>query len=51
VLNGTQGVNEVVAGLIGQGMSILDLLKKSTVPAPAPSANGSTPAALDKVAS
>src|SRR5580700_8410886 len=29
VLNGTQGVNEVVAGLIGQGMSILDLLKKT----------------------
>ena len=30
ILNGTQGVNEVVAGLIGQGMSILDLLKKSS---------------------
>ena len=30
VLNGTQGVNEVVAGLIGQGMPILDLLKKSS---------------------
>ena len=29
VLNGTQGLNEVVAGLIGQGMSILDLVKKS----------------------
>jgi len=29
ILNGTQGVNEVVAGLIGQGLSILDVLKKS----------------------
>jgi uncharacterized membrane protein YqiK len=47
VLNGTQGVNEVVAGLIGQGMSILDLLKKSGSMAPSPSANGASPAALD----
>lgn len=31
VLNGTQGVNEVVAGLVGQGRSILDTLKQSTV--------------------
>jgi flotillin len=30
VLNGTQGVNEVVAGLVGQGLSILDTLKQST---------------------
>jgi len=30
VLSGTQGVNEVVAGLVGQGLSILDTLKKST---------------------
>jgi flotillin len=30
VLNGTQGVNEVVAGLVGQGLSILDTLKHST---------------------
>jgi uncharacterized membrane protein YqiK len=30
VLNGTQGVNEVVTGLVGQGLSILDTLKKST---------------------
>jgi uncharacterized membrane protein YqiK len=29
ILNGTQGVNEVVTGLIGQGLSILDALKKS----------------------
>jgi flotillin len=50
VLNGTQGVNEVVAGLVGQGISILDLLKKTTAVAPAPSANGTTTAALDKIA-
>src|SRR6266704_4215443 len=29
VLNGTQGVNEIVTGLVGQGLSILDTLKKS----------------------
>ena len=50
VLNGTEGVNEVVAGLIGQGMAILDLLKKAAATAPAPSANGTTPAALTKSA-
>jgi flotillin len=50
VLNGTQGLNEVVAGLVGQGISILDLLRKSTAVAPAPSANGTSPAALDKIA-
>ena len=50
VLNGTQGVNEVVAGLVGQGISILELLKKTTAVAPAPSVNGATPAALDKIA-
>jgi uncharacterized membrane protein YqiK len=50
VLNGTQGVNEVVAGLLGQGFSILDLLKKSGLVASAPSGNGAVPAALDKIA-
>ena len=30
VLNGTQGVSEVLAGLVGQGLSILDTLKQST---------------------
>jgi flotillin len=49
VLNGTQGVNEVVAGLVGQGFSILDLLKKSGVTAPAATANGTAPAALNKI--
>ena len=39
VLNGTQGLNEVVAGLIGQGMSILDLVKKA-----AANGNGGSPA-------
>ena len=50
VLNGTQGVNEVMAGLVAQGVSILDLLKKSTAVAPVSSANGATSAALDKIA-
>ena len=50
VLNGTQGVNEVVAGLVGQGLTILDLLKKSAATAPVPSVNGTAPAALDKIA-
>jgi uncharacterized membrane protein YqiK len=50
VLNGTQGVNEVVAGLIGQGISILDLLKKSAMAAPATAADGNGRAALDKIA-
>jgi flotillin len=50
VLNGTQGVNEVVAGLVGQGISILDLLKKSAVTPQAPSTNGTSAAALDKIA-
>ena len=39
ILNGTQGVNEVVTGLVGQGMSILDTLKKSA----AVTANGASP--------
>lgn len=29
ILNGTQGVSEVVTGLVGQGLSILDTLKRS----------------------
>jgi flotillin len=33
VLNGAQGVNEMLAGLVGQGLSILELLKNSTAPA------------------
>ena len=30
IFNGTEGVSQVVAGLVGQGMSILDTLKRST---------------------
>jgi flotillin len=41
ILNGTQSVNEVVTGLVGQGLSILGVLKKSTAAA---GANGSAPA-------
>jgi flotillin len=51
VLNGTQGVNEIVAGLVGQGISILDLLRKSTMASAAPAAvaGGTGHGALDKV--
>lgn len=41
VLNGTEGVSEVVAGLVGQGMSILELLKHA-----AANGNGTSPAAV-----
>jgi len=50
VLNGTQGVNDVVAGLVGQGLTILDTLRKvaaipATTASPStaagPAANGS----------
>ena len=30
ILNGTEGVNQVVTDLVAQGLSILDTLKKST---------------------
>lgn len=30
ILNGTEGVNEVLLGIVGQGMAILDTLKKTT---------------------
>jgi flotillin len=49
VLNGTQGVNEILAGFVGQGLSILDLLKKSaangnvTGTAPVPVTEGVKP--------
>jgi flotillin len=42
ILNGTEGVSQVVAGLVGQGLSILDLLRKST--AVVASGNGAVPA-------
>jgi uncharacterized membrane protein YqiK len=50
VLSGTQGVNEVVAGLIGQGVSILDLLRKSSGGAAGQQAGGHAQGALDKIA-
>ena len=33
ILNGTEGVGQVVTGLVGQGLSILDTLKRSTAAA------------------
>jgi len=39
ILNGTEGVNELMAGLIGQGLTILETLKRS----PAVSGNGAGP--------
>jgi uncharacterized membrane protein YqiK len=49
ILNGTEGVNEVLAGIVGQGLSVLEVLKRSTAtasPAVATSpaaANGTRP--------
>jgi uncharacterized membrane protein YqiK len=40
VLNGTEGVSEVIAGLVGQGLSIFSTLSRST----AASGNGTSPA-------
>lgn len=48
ILNGGQGVNEMLAGLVGQGLSILEVLRKSTAAA---AANGAIPAsAADAIA-
>ncbi len=44
ILNGTDGVSQVVAGLVGQGLAILDTLKKSAAAAGQPASPG-TPAA------
>jgi flotillin len=33
ILNGTEGVSQVVAGVVGQGLTILDALRKSAGPA------------------
>jgi uncharacterized membrane protein YqiK len=52
ILNGADGLGEMAAGLVGQGLSILDSVKRglSTPPAPAPAvapeANGQAPAEL-----
>jgi flotillin len=51
VLNGTQDVNEVVAGLVGQGLTILDTLKKSTaVTGHGVTGNGAAPVPVSAVA-
>ncbi len=51
VLNGTQGVNEVMAGLVGQGLTLLDTLKKSTsVPGHAVTGNGAAPVPVPAMA-
>ncbi len=50
VLNGAQGIDEVLAGVVGQGLSVLGLLKKSAAngnvnaTAPVPVTEGATPA-------
>lgn len=41
ILNGTEGVSQVVAGMVGQGLTILDTLRRPTGPA---GANGHIPA-------
>jgi uncharacterized membrane protein YqiK len=40
ILNGTEGVNQVVAGLVGQGLSIYDALRHSIAQSAQTSANG-----------
>jgi len=53
ILNGAEGVSEIVAGLVGQGLSIFETLTRSTAvsghgrlaaPAPAPGQNAAAPA-------
>jgi uncharacterized membrane protein YqiK len=44
ILNGTEGVNEVLTGMVGQGFSILDTLKKASTGL-AMATNGTAPAA------
>jgi uncharacterized membrane protein YqiK len=40
ILNGTEGVSQVMTGLVGQGMSILDTLRRSTaLPTPVPASH------------
>jgi flotillin len=49
VLNGADGLSELAAGLVGQGLTILDSIKKNLATSPesaadtSPSANGSAP--------
>lgn len=46
ILNGSEGVGQVVAGLVAQGLSILDTLRNATSAA-AKDGNGVAPAAAD----
>jgi flotillin len=55
VLNGTEGVNQAVAGIVGQGLSIYETLRGALVNAPAPgpkaeAADGVAPAAGKRAA-
>jgi flotillin len=43
VLNGSEGVNEVVTGVVGQGLAIYDTLRRSIAASSAGAANGSSP--------
>ena len=50
ILNGTEGVSQVAAGIVGQGLAILDTLRQSTTAIPVngagPSRNGIRPASI-----
>ena len=35
VLNGTDGLGQIMTGLVGQGLTVLDALRKSNAPVPA----------------
>ncbi|PZS21660.1 MAG: flotillin [Acidimicrobiales bacterium] len=47
VLNGTEGVNELVAGVVAQGLSIYDTLRKSVGSRPNPDPAGGAPGSGD----
>jgi hypothetical protein len=54
VLNGADGLSELAAGLVGQGLTILDSIKKNLATSPesaadtSPSANGSAPESAEE---
>ncbi|GAA0691176.1 flotillin family protein [Kitasatospora atroaurantiaca] len=45
ILNGTEGVNQMAAGIVGQGLAILDSLKQSTTAVNRPAPSSAPPAA------
>jgi flotillin len=47
ILNGAEGVNEVLTGLVGQGLSILDVLRRSMASTSADEASPASIAATD----